>query len=215
LIAFEAMRRATGLTLALLLGLMAISVSAAVGAVLNVSMQDNFFAPQNAKIALGDTITWTNNGLNPHTSTSTNTTVKNPNGTPGVNLWRSPVVGSGGQFTRVFRFSGRFPYYCEIHEFQMKGTVVVPVKVAKAAVTGGTRITVTWATVTPPTGLVFDVQRKLPGSTTFQSWQTGVTTKMASFVTSTPGTYSFRSRVRRPSTGGVSLFTDPKPINVP
>ena len=211
------MRRAPGLTSALVLGFLAaaVFVPAAIAAVVHVSMQDNSFVPQNAKAALGDTVTWTNNGFNPHTSTSTNTTVKNPNGTPGINLWRSPVVSTGGQFSRVLRFAGRFPYYCEIHQTVMKGTVVVPLKTAKAAVTGGTRITVTWATVTPPSGLVFDVQRKPPGNTTFQDWQTGVTTRSASFVTATPGTFSFRSRVRRPSTGGVSLFTDPKPVTVP
>jgi plastocyanin len=216
-IAFEPMRRAPSLTSVLVLGLLAaaVFVPVAIAAVVNVSMQDNSFVPQNARPALGDTVTWTNNGFNPHTSTSTNTSVKNPNGTPGVNLWRSPVLNSGGQFSRVFRFSGRFPYYCEIHQAVMKGTVVVPIKVAKAAVTGGTRITVTWATVIPPSGLVFDVQRKLPGSSAFQNWQVGVTTKSASFVTSNPGTYSFRSRVRRPSTGGVSFYSDPKPITVP
>lgn len=215
LIAFERMRRAafTWLLSVALLGL-AVSVPVAVGAVVNVSMQDNTFAPQIARPALGDTVTWTNSGFNPHTSTSTNTSVKNPNGTPGVNLWRSPVVNSGGQFSRPFRFSGRFPYYCEIHQAVMKGTVVVPIRAIKSAATGGTRITVTWATVAPPTGVVFDVQRKLPGSTAFQNWQVGVTTKSTNFVTSTPGTYQFRSRARRPSTGGVSLYSDPRTVTI-
>jgi plastocyanin len=210
------MRRAPRLTSLLVLALLAlvVSVPVAVGAVVSVSMRDDFFQPQTARAALGDTVTWTNSGLNPHTSTSTNTTVKNSNGTPGINLWRSPVLSTGGQFSRVFRFSARYPYYCEIHQFVMKGTVAVALKVTTSPATVGTRITVQWATVTPPTGLVFDVQRKLPGSSAFQNWQVGVTTRMTSFVTANPGTYSFRSRVRRPSTGGVTFYSDPKSVTI-
>jgi plastocyanin len=206
--------RLTSLLVLVLLG-MAVSVPLAVAATVNVSMHDDFFQPQTARAALGDTVTWTNVGFNPHNSRSTNATVKNPNGTTGVNLWRSPIINSGGTYSRVFRLAGRFPYYCEVHQATMKGALHVALRATKAPATGGTRITVTWATVAPPSGIVFDVQRKLPGSSVFQAWQTGVTTRMASFVTSNPGTYSFRSRVRRPSTGGVSLFTDPRPVTVP
>jgi plastocyanin len=211
------MRRVPRLAWLLVMVLLAVAVSAplAVGAVVNVVMRDNFFQPVTARAALGDTVTWTNSGVNPHNSASTNATVKNPNGTPGVNLWRGPVVGSGGTFSRPFRSAGRFPYYCEIHGTVMSGTVAVALNVTKSAATGGTRITVTWATAPPPSGLVFDVQRKLPGGSVFQNWKVGVTTKTTSFVTANPGTYSFRSRVRRTSTGGVSFYSDPKSVTVP
>jgi plastocyanin len=230
------MRRGTRLAplLALALVVLAVWAPMAIGAVVNVSMEDDFFQRQFARPSLGDTVTWTNNGGSPHNSRSTNTIVKNYDGTSGIDLWRGPVLDTGGTFSRVFRASGRFLYYCEIHAPGMRGTVSVPLKAAKSTVSqeddededennddddeededdgSSTRITVTWATAAPPAGLVFDVQRRLPGSTTFQDWKVGVTTTSASFVATTPGTYSFRSRVRRPSTGGVTFYSEVKSV---
>jgi plastocyanin len=210
------MGRAPRFTSLLVLALLAaaVSVPAALGAVVNVSMRDDFFQPQTARAALGDTVTWTNSGFNPHTATSTNRSVKNPNGTPGLGLWDSGTLTTGGQFSRPFRHSSRFPYYCKVHPVVMKGTISVPLNATTAPATGGTRITVQWGTVNAPTGFVFDVRRKLPGSSTFQPWQVGVTVRQASFVATNPGTYSFSSRMRRPSTGGVSLFSETKSVTI-
>jgi plastocyanin len=200
--------------LALPLVVAAISAPIAIAAVVNVSMGDNFFQPQSARALLGDRVVWTNNGVNPHNAASTNANVRNPNGTRGVGLWRGAIVGTGGKNFHDFKTAGRFPYYCEVHGTIMTGTISVPLRVTKAVVSSGTQITVRWATAPPPSGLVFDVQRRPPGSTTFQNFRVGVTTQSASFVTNTPGTWSFRSRVRRPATGGVSLYSPVRSVTV-
>lgn len=58
------------------------------------------------------TVTWTNSGSNPHTSTGQN------------NLWNSGTLNPGQTFSRQFPQAGAFPYVCTIHA-GMSGTVVV------------------------------------------------------------------------------------------
>ncbi len=77
-----------------------------------VAMRDNVFRPAVDTIAAGGTVTWTNEGTNPHTSTGQN------------GLWDSGVVNPGGSFARRFPQAGSFPYACTLHP-GMTGTVVV------------------------------------------------------------------------------------------
>jgi plastocyanin len=91
---------ATGTLLALVAASSAVQVP--------VSMIDNAFSPDSVQIAPGDSIVWTNNGVNPHTSTS---------GVSGVpdGLWNSGTLSHGSKFIRGFATSGRFSYYCQLH----------------------------------------------------------------------------------------------------
>ena len=77
-----------------------------------VAMRDNFFSPGRDTVAVGGTVTWTNNGSNPHTSTGQN------------NVWDSGALNPGQSFSRQFPQAGAFPYECTIHP-GMSGTVVV------------------------------------------------------------------------------------------
>jgi LPXTG-motif cell wall-anchored protein len=78
----------------------------------SVSMEDNFFSPATETISVGQSVTWTNNGGNPHTSTG-----------PG---WDSGIVNPGGSFTFTFNSAGTFDYQCDIHVAEgMVGTVIV------------------------------------------------------------------------------------------
>ena len=77
-----------------------------------VAMRDNFFSPSTDTVAIGGTVTWTNSGNNPHTSTAEN------------RLWDSGRLTAGQTFARQFPQAGSFPYDCTIHP-GMTGTIVV------------------------------------------------------------------------------------------
>ena len=84
-----------------------------------VVIKEYSFEPETVTIKVGDTVKWTNNGDNPHTTMS---------GTDGKSdgLWRSKRLPNGKSFEHVFNEAGIFPYFCEPHIlFKMTGTVVV------------------------------------------------------------------------------------------
>lgn len=70
------------------------------------------YAPNPVSVAVGGSVTWTNNDNTPHTSTANN------------GAWNSGSVAPGGSFTMTFPAAGSFPYHCTIHP-GMIGTVNV------------------------------------------------------------------------------------------
>ena len=81
-----------------------------------VSMEDNYFEQADITVPAGTTVTWVQNGNNPHTTTSYD------------GLWDSGLIpgGSGGTFSFTFEEPGTYAYYCAPHEAQgMVGTVTV------------------------------------------------------------------------------------------
>jgi plastocyanin len=84
-----------------------------------VVMEDSRFVPDSVEVAVGDTVTWVNQGALPHTSTS---------GQPGApdGRWDSGTLANGGSFMFVFTSAGDFHYYCTFHgAMGMKGVVSV------------------------------------------------------------------------------------------
>lgn len=95
---------------ALLLAVLALSAAALLtssrvkaGAGPTVSMEDNEFVPASITIDVGDTLTWTNNGLFPHTATADDGT------------FDSGQVESGESYQFTFETAGTFPYHCQNH----------------------------------------------------------------------------------------------------
>ena len=92
-------------------------VTAPPPAAVSVSMVDNEFAQVVDTVAVGGTVTWTNNGANPHTSTSD------------TGVWDSAQVDPGGSFEFAFDEPGTFEYHCTFHGAAggagMSGTIVV------------------------------------------------------------------------------------------
>lgn len=81
-----------------------------------VSMEDNFFAQADITVPAGTTVTWVQNGNNPHTTTSYD------------GLWDSGLIagGSGERFSFTFEEPGTYTYFCGPHEAQgMVGSVTV------------------------------------------------------------------------------------------
>lgn len=74
---------------------------------------DNFsFSPATLTVAVGATVTWTNNDDIPHTVVSTD------------KVFKSKVLDTGEKFTFTFAKAGEYPYFCSIHP-KMTGKVLV------------------------------------------------------------------------------------------
>ena len=74
---------------------------------------ENFsFAPADAVVAAGSTVTWTNRDDVPHNIVSTG------------QAFKSPVLDTDEQFSHTFNAPGTYKYFCSIHP-RMTGQVVV------------------------------------------------------------------------------------------
>ena len=87
-----------------------------------VTISDFQFAPGSVTINVGDTVTWSNSGPTPHSSTSTG------------GVWDTGILDAGQSGSHTFTEAGTFSYICTPHP-NMKGTIVV--QAAAAQETGG------------------------------------------------------------------------------
>ena len=78
-----------------------------------VSMVDFAFEPAEITVAVGDTVTWTNDGERPHTATAQDR-----------DALQSGTVDPGADVSQSFDEAGTYEYFCEFHE-DMNGTIVV------------------------------------------------------------------------------------------
>ncbi|MGA9139295.1 MAG: plastocyanin/azurin family copper-binding protein [Methanocella sp.] len=76
----------------------------------SVQIKDFAFSPQDARVAKGGTVTWTNLDNTAHTISFS-----------GV---QSKVLNNGDTYSKTFNETGTFDYNCGIHTY-MKGRVVV------------------------------------------------------------------------------------------
>ncbi len=86
------------------------SVSIANGA--SVPTNEEFYAPDVARITVGSMVTWKNDDTASHTVTSG--TVQNNTPTPD-GRFDSGILNAGGSFPFLFDKAGEYPYYCTIH----------------------------------------------------------------------------------------------------
>lgn len=61
------------------------------------------YAPNPLTVAVGTSVTWTNNDTTVHTSTAND------------GSWNSGTMAPGASFTRTFASAGTFAYHCTIH----------------------------------------------------------------------------------------------------
>jgi len=87
--------------------------SANVAAAAQVTMEMVKYSPVAIEIKTGDTVTWVNNDLTPHTVTSES----------GGEL-NSGSIEPGASWSHTFAQAGAFSYYCTFHT-EMKGSVTV------------------------------------------------------------------------------------------
>ena len=77
-----------------------------------ISVVEFAFQPNTITVHAGDTVRWANNGIAPHTTTSTD-------------HWDSETLAQGQSFDFTFNTPGTYPYQCSIHPALMAGVVVV------------------------------------------------------------------------------------------
>ncbi len=79
-----------------------------------VQMYGMVFTPATLTVAVGTTVTWSNNDGVAHTSTSDS------------GVWDTGNIPAGSSKTTTFGTKGTFPYNCTYHaSMGMKGTVIV------------------------------------------------------------------------------------------
>lgn len=86
-----------------------------------VSMGDNFYSPRTVSIAVGDTVTWSNDGQAQHSATAND------------GSFDTGVYGPGQSRSQTFNTAGTFGYFCTVHGQAQSGTV----RVASAGGGGG------------------------------------------------------------------------------
>ena len=85
-----------------------------------VFMQAIAFNPMEITIQAGESVTWTNQDIVPHTATS-----GNPEDEDMGAIFRSAQFGQGGTFTHTFENAGEFVYFCEVHPVMMRDAKVI------------------------------------------------------------------------------------------
>jgi plastocyanin len=79
---------------------------------MTVSIQDFSFSPDQMTVAPGTTVTWVNDGQQPHTSTADDGT------------WDSGTLQPGDDYSFTFDEPGTYTYHCSIHP-DMTATITV------------------------------------------------------------------------------------------
>jgi plastocyanin len=88
-----------------------------------VTIVDYSFSPGTITVHVGDTITWTNNGKQPHTATANN------------GSFNTGTLNHGQSASHTFSQAGTFAYICAIHPY-MHGTVVVQAAASSGSSSG-------------------------------------------------------------------------------
>jgi plastocyanin len=86
------------------------------------TLTDNAFQPNPIQVSIGDTVTWINDDLQPHTVTSGSAGISDNkfNSSPNFN----PLIAPGTIFSHTFTEAGEYPYFCLLHP-NMIGTISV------------------------------------------------------------------------------------------
>ncbi len=85
-----------------------------------VFMRAIAFDPPEITISAGESVTWTNKDVVPHTATS-----GNPGDDDLGSLFQSSLLGLGQTFTHTFNEPGEFIYFCEVHPVMMRDAKVI------------------------------------------------------------------------------------------
>lgn len=152
----------------------------------DVTMRDNRFDPVAIRVAQGQGVDFTNFGRVVHDARD---------GT-GLDLFATEILGAPETAgIDPLPGAGDYRYYCTFHP-EMVGRLRVPVTASRADLPAGGRVTIRWAAVRPSAGLVFDVQRRRPGTDRFVDWRVGASAAAAAFRPAVRGLWTIRARVR-------------------
>jgi outer membrane protein assembly factor BamB len=131
----------------------------------------------------------------------------------GSGLINSGPKGPGKTYLATLPGAGNYEYSDGYSS--ATGTVKVPMDITPQSGSVHTTFTVTWAAKPPPSGFVYDIQIKRPGSTKYVDWKMNQKTPGATYVpTAGRGTYSFHAHVTNTRTGNHTSWCTPFSITV-
>ncbi len=160
---------------------------------------DAAFAPHSRTAMLGESVQWTFLGPSTHSVVDDS----------GLDLFDSGPGRIVSYFVLPSDAAGTFVYR-DGSGIAPTAEITVPVRLPASA-TVGVPFLVTWALVPPASGIVFDVQVKVPGASGYVSFMSG-TSLAGNYTPLTPGSYRFRARLRSPASGDATLYSRPAPI---
>ena len=176
--------------------LLAVPTSAATT---NVTIQGFAFQPRTVRVAIGDTVRWTNQDSAEHSVTRS--------GFPSFSM----DLEEGVSRSRLFRQAGTYGYVCRFHD-SMTCAVAVLVRATPRNGSPGTTFTIRVANRNAAAGTTYVIERRSPGGT-FRPWRT-TTSPTVSFRSSVEGTWRFRSKVQDTSSGRASGFSPAASITI-
>jgi virginiamycin B lyase len=159
------------------------------------------FVPAERTISLGDTVQWVLEAPGLHEVEDAT----------GLRLYDSGPRPPVSFLRHVFTAAGTYRYVDP--PTGDAGDIAVPVD-APSRGRIGTPFQVTWATVDPDSGLVFDAQFLPPGSGSWLTWKEGVRTTGGTFVPTAGGRYQFRARIRSEERSAGSKWSPPESVVV-
>jgi plastocyanin len=131
----------------------------------------------------------------------------------GMDWYDSKVLPVNADWQWTYNGAGNYAFECTLHT-DMTLIIKIPIQVSPLTGHTWTSFKVTWAAAAPPSGFAYDIQIERPGDD-WEGWKTGVTTTSASFVPDDgKGTYSFRARMKRNTSGAGSWYSVPVDITV-
>ena len=176
--------------------------ASALAATTNISVINDQFVNGTRTVAIGDTVEWTNNGSPSRTHTTS--------GLQPLRLWNE-TLSAGETYPLLFEQAGAFAYRCNIHT-NMTGKIKVPVKINPASGDLDTVFTVRLGNIGANADFEYVVQR-MKNNGQWKNWRT-TENATVNFDPSSPGTYSFRSKIRRISDGASTGFSPKRSITV-
>jgi eukaryotic-like serine/threonine-protein kinase len=170
-----------------------------------ISMTDSTYNP-DVVIAhdIGTAAQWSNDGSKSHD------VVDNQ----GMGLYDSGTIAKGDTWQFTFVAAGIYKYHCTLHS-DMTGKLKAPMILSPSSGSESTTYAITWATEPPPSGYVYDVKIRRPDSTTWELWQSDVTTYTATFVPDAgKGSYDFKAHIQKVANGESATYSPFKSIVV-
>jgi plastocyanin len=169
-----------------------------------VQMVDNHYLPSTAAVGQGQPVRFTNFGQVVHDARDRS----------GLEAFDTGYVSSpDSAIVGPLPGAGEYRYYCTFHP-EMVGRLRVPVTTNRSQVPARTAVTVRWAATRAPAGLVFDVQRRRPGTSRFVDWRVDAEAAATRWWPATAGTWAIRARVSTSDGTDASAWSPVRTVRV-
>jgi hypothetical protein len=126
--------------------------------------------------------------------------------TDALGLFASGPLAANQVYDRNYRWAGSFALTVDTTAAVVNGRVDVKMRAVPRRAAVGHRIAVQWAT-SRPRGYVFDIQRRTPGSRHWRLFRSGTKRLLGCATPSRSGTYHWRARMRKASSGAHSRYS--------